>query len=580
MLLSFQQQFQQVCRDMKASTDLRRVIAWVVCGGGKSALPLIAATELIPTLADGLCWVSPRENLRGQAEDTFQDPFFKSLLGHNLELRGAINEVNPLRGKAAYGVTYDALAMAASAEKANSNYVNPHIKTFDQNRMILGLDEPNHIALGSSYHEAVAPLVKRAAVLIMMGGHFTRHDNQRIAFLDYMPPDAKSSRAYVDMRDLPHKRVIKYNLAEATRERQLIEIKFQLRDCGANWELEDQDGNSIGEGSISSFKNASREDTSRALFTALKTEFGERLLKEGGNFWHRRKQYNKRSKVLVVCTNISGAESAKSFLRRQLNIHAEVAHSNDPDQAALMIQRFRGMKSPEIDALVTVAMAYEGMNCPPADVLICLTRIRSREWIEQMLHRVSRYDRGGLPWEQQFATVFAPEDKFFLDIMEEINAAQEPYVVERTGDPPEPPDTKTKLNAIDSEMTKGSAYTFDQPPIRDNEYIKINRALEKAGLIGGWPHDRAKQFFDEMQSTDTEAETMDEETLRPSEREAALRDKIETLKRSGYNPNDPASVERIRERGRAIYRIFKKPVDAMTESELKTVYNLRDQWMR
>ena len=47
----------------------------------------------------------------------------------------------------------------------------------------------------------------------------------------------------------------------------------------------------------------------------------------------------------------------------------------------------------KLDVLVTVAMAYEGLDIPAVSHLICLTRIRSTPWIEQMTARANRIDR-------------------------------------------------------------------------------------------------------------------------------------------------------------------------------------------
>jgi len=57
------------------------------------------------------------------------------------------------------------------------------------------------------------------------------------------------------------------------------------------------------------------------------------------------------------------------------------------------------MKTDKIDVLVTVAMAYEGLNIPAVSHIICLTRIRSAPWIEQMTARANRIDKNGGPYE-------------------------------------------------------------------------------------------------------------------------------------------------------------------------------------
>lgn len=573
MLLSHQQRFQQICRDLKTSTALRRILASTVCGGGKSLYPIIAAHELIPTVTAGLCWVSPRHNLRTQGEGNFLDHRIRSILGHQLEIRAATNEADPMRDKIGYATTYQALVAALPLGSDN-----PHLRTFRDRPMTLFLDEPQHCALNDSYHKAVDPLVQLATVVVMASGRLSRHDNEMIAYLDYLARDSRGKRL-VDLRDGPQRRVITYGLGEATKERQLIEIKFELRDAAAAWEIEDENG-SIKEGEIDTFDSANNFETSRGLFTALRTDFAIDLLCEAGEFWLNRKKANPRSKFLVVCKGIPEANRARTILRSRLGIAAEVAHSDDDGAAELSILRFRGKRRPEIDALVTVQMAYEGLDCPPADVLACLTHIRSREWIEQCVHRVTRFDRGGLTWERQFATIFAPKDKFFRAIMKEIEEEQAPYIIEKEGPPPPPPppQDKTTFHPVESEMGEGTAYAFGGAPIDGDEHVNLNTALRAAELYGDWPIDKAKRFYDAMNNPVAAAQE-EEEDDPPSERERKYRNKIENHKRSDYQANDPTSQERFKRRARAIWRMFNKPVEELTEAQLRAVWDNRAAWM-
>jgi len=570
MFLSHQQRFQQICRDMKTSTALRLVLAQVVCGGGKSIYPIIAAYELVPLLADGLCWVSPRDNLRSQGEGNFMDPRIRSILGHNLEIRAATNDADPMRDKVGYATTYQALA--AALRLGNDN---PHLKTFRSKRMILILDEPQHSALNGAFHAAIEPLKKLAVITIMFSGCLSRHDNQMVAYLDYLDRDSTGKRL-VDLSDTIGRRIIRYGLGDATKEKQLIEIKFELRDADhAAWEIENEDGK-VTENEIDTFDGATSGETRNGLFTALTTGFADDLLCEAGEFWLERRKVNSRSKFLVVCSSISQANRARTMLRSRLGIGAEVAHS-DPDTATEnAILRFRGKKRPEVDALVTVQMAYEGLDCPPADVLACLTHIRSREWIEQCIHRITRYDRDGLPWERQFATIFAPKDRFFREIMQEIEEEQAPYVHETLNPPPPPPpQQKNTFRPIESEMGAGSAYAFGGSPIDGDEHTNLYAAMRAADLYGELPIDKAKRFYEAMNNP---APTPEPEVKPPSEREDDWKRLIEKYKRSDYRQGDPTSSAQLHRRGSAIWRMYKKGVEELTEPQLEAVWNARHVW--
>ncbi len=69
--------------------------------------------------------------------------------------------------------------------------------------------------------------------------------------------------------------------------------------------------------------------------------------------------------------------------------------------------------TPEPSVLVTVAMAYEGLDAPEVAVVAALTHIRSRPWLEQMVARATRVDPDAGPYEAQRATVFHPDDPLF-----------------------------------------------------------------------------------------------------------------------------------------------------------------------
>src|SRR5215203_828801 len=72
---------------------------------------------------------------------------------------------------------------------------------------------------------------------------------------------------------------------------------------------------------------------------------------------------------------------------------------------------FRLMAEPSI--LVTVAMAYEGLDAPEVAVVAALTHVRSQPWLEQMVARATRVDPNAGPYESQSALVFHPDDPLF-----------------------------------------------------------------------------------------------------------------------------------------------------------------------
>jgi hypothetical protein len=74
--------------------------------------------------------------------------------------------------------------------------------------------------------------------------------------------------------------------------------------------------------------------------------------------------------------------------------------------------------------LVTVAMAYEGLDAPETAVVAALTHIRSRPWLEQMVARATRVDPFAGAWEEQRALVYHPDDLLFRRFRERMETEQ------------------------------------------------------------------------------------------------------------------------------------------------------------
>ena len=74
--------------------------------------------------------------------------------------------------------------------------------------------------------------------------------------------------------------------------------------------------------------------------------------------------------------------------------------------------------------LVTVGMAYEGMDAPEVSHIACLTQIRSVPWLEQMVARATRFDPFGGDYEAQAAVVYHPDDPLFRRFRRAVEADQ------------------------------------------------------------------------------------------------------------------------------------------------------------
>ena len=413
------------------ATEARDVLAAVTPGGGKSLLPVIAAARLMQAgIVERVCWVVPRDSLRLQAEEAFADPAWRAALGHRLALRAADNAPDPSRGLAGYITTYQAVAAAPDL----------HLREFRRHRTLLVVDEVHHLPAlaetdpaaaaqaegeedqANAWSRAMLPLLECASVRLLLSGTLERADGKGIIWLPYRQ-GAKARTREVEL-DAPGWAVIGYSRAQALQERAVLPVTFGALDGEATWRAEE--GVEVGPHRLAA--PYPTETTRPALFTALRTGFAEALLRQA--FLAVRELRARRraerglaageaalglGKLLVVAPDQEHAKRYLEAVRRWIPAEqaARVAQlaTSDTKGAHEALIRFR--RQPEPSVIVTVAMAYEGLDVPEVAVVAALTHIRSRPWLEQMVARATRVDPHAGPYETQRATVFHPDDPLF-----------------------------------------------------------------------------------------------------------------------------------------------------------------------
>jgi hypothetical protein len=211
----------------------------------------------------------------------------------------------------------------------------------------------------------------------------------------------------------------------------VLPVAFGALDGEARWlgpEAEDGTRPALGPHRLRA--PAPHEATRPALFTALRTGFAEALLRRAFEATRdlragRRARLGAAApgaaaprglgKLLVVAPDQAQARRYLDALRRWVPPHqaagsVALAVSEQRD-AHETLAAFR--LTPEPSVLVTVAMAYEGLDAPEVAVVAALTHIRSRPWLEQMVARATRVDPNAGPYEDQRALVFHPDDPLF-----------------------------------------------------------------------------------------------------------------------------------------------------------------------
>ena len=427
-----------------ADTDARDILAAVTPGGGKSLLPVLAAARLIAAgVVERVCWVVPRDSLRLQAEEAFADPAWRTALGHRLAVRAADNTPDPSRGLAGYVTTYQGIAAAPDL----------HLAEFRRFRTLLVVDEMHHLpaladtdpdaaaqaedtgeAEASAWSCALLPLLECAAVRLLLSGTLERADGRGILWLPYRKgPRARTREVALDA---PGWAVVGYSRRQALAERAVLPVTFGALDGEASWRDEEA-GTELGPHRLGGPHPS--ETTRPALFTALRTGFAQALLREAFVAIRDLRATRRRhkglapgaearglGKLLVVAPDQATARHYLGVLHGWLPAAhagqvAQLATSNSP-RAHEILAAFRLRPEPSI--LVTVAMAYEGLDAPEVAVVAALTHIRSRPWLEQMVARATRVDPHGGPYDGQRALVFHPDDPLFAQFRRRMETEQ------------------------------------------------------------------------------------------------------------------------------------------------------------
>jgi superfamily II DNA or RNA helicase len=385
ILRQHQKEFVDICSQILIGKTITEIVVSVCPGGGKSFIPVIASINLIPQIADKLCWIVPRNSLKYQGEEEFINPVWKI----NRRIRAADNGNDLTRGLDGYITTYQAISANPDCHKIE----------FSKYRFILILDECHHIAEDSEWHKAIQPLVDSAALVVKASGTLSRGDGQRIAFINYANGEPV-------LENTETGRFITYPRSAAIADGAILPVRFNLVDGDAEWEEQDGHRNTSA---------LSGEESAKALFTALRTEFADHLLDAALKEYAGIVCNYREAKLLVVAPNIKIAKTYFDYLARR-GRPARIATSEDTPQARKNIEDYkRGVYS----ILVTVAMAYEGLNVPQISVICCLSHIRSVPWLEQCFARANRIAPG-----KDRAVVFAPADWAFKKAVKMIEAEQ------------------------------------------------------------------------------------------------------------------------------------------------------------
>lgn len=414
MLRKHQAEMKQLAIDIRAGiSKVNKIGVYCTPGGGKSGLAHILAKELAEPKGWKICWVVPRDALRQQGEVDFVKADKRALFGHNLSIRAAGNDVRPSRGHIGYVTTYQAIAQ------------NPklHEDEFRLRPYILILDECHHVPFKgqgddeeAAFYTAISPLIELCKILVCTSGTLERHDGHKIAFWPYEIAVSAETPITKPTSSEPDWQFIRYSRTAALEEGAIVPLHFHAMDGRARW----YDPRTDEERDIESMAESSRRDQSAVLNVSLETNYAYQLLDRCVESWsdHKAAVY-KGAKLLGIAP---GIEIAKLYQRhlRNAGLNALIATSDDSQEARRNIEAFKG----NVDVLMTVGMAYEGLDVPQITHVACLTNIRSRPWIEQAICRANRTVPG-----KTHGFIYYPDDPRMNEIMKAIEAEQAAVVV-------------------------------------------------------------------------------------------------------------------------------------------------------
>lgn len=246
-----------------------------------------------------------------------------------------------------------------------------------------------------------------------MTGTLERGDGNQIAFMPYIETDIG---LIPDLSCSDTITTVQYTRQDAISEKAILPLEFHLSTGTTRWISKK------GVNQKADISEADKKNVSNAIFTALRTEFAWSLLDSTITNWNEyRHNFCKYSKLLIVTANYEIAQNTLMRLKQKYNFKSKIATSHESIEAQKAIRDF---KIGSIDILVTIAMAYEGLDVPEISHICCLTNIRSTPWLIQMCGRAVRINKNAGSYESQIGYIFAPDDINLKSVVEQIKTEQ------------------------------------------------------------------------------------------------------------------------------------------------------------
>lgn len=505
LLRPWQQEFVQVCD--KISPANRQIIVHAVPASGKGSVPYLVMGHAPRSMVQAVCHVVPRLNLRTQSgsPSPWLQKYFLAAGMRPPTIRAADNITPFRRGADGYAICWDSIQSEPDLHKQEFENVGGYA---------LVIDEPQMLAADGVTARALAPLVERAACLVMMSGTFIRGDRRPIPFLPYKTgPEGEIIDYAADGWT-----TIRYARRDALRDKAILPIEFTLRDARARFVK----GGTAHE--FTSFAELDSEDDQRAgLYAVLSDHGGWDIAQEMLIAWNRRREVVRSAQALIVTHSQSSAKDYRERIKRLFAFaDVRIAISDMPGSHDTL-KEFRKGKG---DVLITVGMAYVGFDAPCISHIALLTYIRQRAWIEQAISRGARVD-SSIPYASQRCVVFAPNDVMLREIVRAIEAEQEEALVDPgDGEGGGAPGEREQTVVLDVALTDTEAHELNVVNLTAELTGRFAKAMADNGITGITPG----QFLHTMNAAfgaDPLPFVSNVPVVGIKEQEDVLRDKIE-----------------------------------------------------
>jgi hypothetical protein len=233
---------------------------------------------------------------------------------------------------------------------------------------------------------------------------------------------------------------------------------------------------------------ASDDEVSRVISTMLsRSEYRDDLVRMGMNDWLIFREAEYRSTAIVICQSQNMARELAKLISDEYQVQVALAISDEPDSLRTITQ-FR--KRQRGDVLVTVGMAYEGLDAPHATHMIVLTATRSVPWLEQAFARVTRVDKdAAIPYERQWSHIYVPDDPVMRGVVATMRGEQTGAIEERTKLERESPGERQEQIFIPLSASPGMTRygDVDQGQFADVESAAISSLLDSMPEIRHMP---------------------------------------------------------------------------------------------